>query len=240
MNYTPKDMIDKRCSLRRYDMQPLAPDVLEAVRVRMAALKPLYPDIRVEAYILPTAQVRQVQPWRAPHYLAIYSEVRPGAEENVGFLYQQLELYLYSIGLGACWIGLGRPRQKAPAGMRFFILVGFGRPETPHLRAGAADFRRKAADEIADTPDDRLEPARLAPSSVNSQPWYFVHRGVALDVYCVMPGSRKGARARLNLMDVGIALGQLYVAYPDDFTFFADGDHGTLEGYRYVGSLRLA
>ena len=44
-------------------------------------------------------------------------------------------------------------------------------------------FKRKALLEISDNCDERLRVAQLAPSAINSQPWYFKHSDDGFDVY---------------------------------------------------------
>ena len=85
-------------------------------------------------------------------------------------------------------------------------------------------------EEITDKADPRLEPARLAPSAVNSQPWYFVHDGDSIHVYCEKKGSR---------LDAGIALAHLYVANEETFCFFKAEDAPEVSGYGYIGSVNL-
>jgi hypothetical protein len=85
-------------------------------------------------------------------------------------------------------------------------------------------------EQITDKPDPRLEPARLAPSAVNSQPWYFHHEGNAIHVYC----SKKGSR-----LDAGIALAHLYVANEETFRFFTAESPTVVSGYSYIGSVTL-
>lgn len=65
-------------------------------------------------------------------------------------------------------------------------------------------------EQITDKPDPRLEPARLAPSAVNGQPWYFAHEGETIHIYCNKKGSP---------LDAGIALAHLYVANMESFRF---------------------
>ena len=85
-------------------------------------------------------------------------------------------------------------------------------------------------EQISDKAAPRLEPARLAPSAVNSQPWFFTHEGDSIHVYCAKKGSR---------LDIGIALAHLYVANEESFHFFK-ADHITdLPGYSYIGSVNL-
>lgn len=85
-------------------------------------------------------------------------------------------------------------------------------------------------EQITDKADPRLEPARLAPSAVNSQPWYFTHEGDIIHIYCSVRGSR---------LDAGIALAHLYVANEDSFRFFKAENASDVPGYGYIGSITL-
>ena len=115
-------------------------------------------------------------------------------------------------------------------GMKFVIMLAFGHPKGDQLRHDRKSFRRKPMEQITDKSDPRLEPARLAPSAVNSQPWYFTHEGDTIHIYC----SRKGSR-----LDAGIALAHLYVANEESFWFFKAENAEDIPGYGYVGSIRL-
>ena len=145
---------------------------------------------------------------------------------------------LQSLGLGVCWLGMGKLNTKtAPdvPGMKFAIMLAFGHPKGNVLRHSPDDFRRKGLAQIADQPDPKLEPARLAPSSVNSQPWYFVHEDAVIHAYC----TRKSVIPDMNRIDMGIALAHLYVANADTFRFFKAEHTPDISGYHYIGSLTL-
>ena len=166
--------------------------------------------------------------------------------ENVGFVFQQLDLYLQSIGLGVCWLGMGKlnaqgiEQTKRDDGLRCVMMMTFGYPKGDALRSDAAEFKRKSLAEIADCADERLEAARLAPSSINSQPWYFVHEGEVIHAYCTRQGLiRNRALGEMNRIDMGIALAQLYVAHADTFRFFQTETAPEWKGYRYTGSFTL-
>ena len=237
-----KETIYQRRSVRSYDRQPLSEEFLQQIRDRIQHLTPLYPSISVQATIVGREQVRTPFSWAPPHMIAIYSEEAEGDLENVGFLFQQADLYLQSIGLGSCWLGMGRMTGENAMppedGLRFVILLAFGIPKDAPPRTCTADFKRRTLTEISDEPDTRLEPARLAPSSINSQPWYFLHEGDTVHVYRTRP-SRLRTLAELNRIDVGIALGQLYTAKPEGFQFFLIDSPPALKGGHYTGSLRL-
>lgn len=231
---TMKDMLYRRSSCRSYTGQRVEEERIE--KLLSFEPKPLYPDIRVRMDLVSREQVRSLCPWSTPQLLAIYSEEAPGYLENVGFLFQQVDLYLQSMGLGVCWLGLGRMKGvPEPEGMKFVILLAFGIPAADPLRSGKEDFRRKSPEQIADRPDAALEPARFAPSAINGQPWFYVHEGDRIHSY-TLSKSRVKWMARI---DAGIALAHLYVANPETFRFLPEQAAPQLPGYDYTGSFML-
>ena len=76
-------------------------ETLAALEEFIARVKPLDPDIRVKALILRRDEVTTLQKWDTPHFLAIFREDTPGWRENIGFMFQQVDLYIQSIGLGS-------------------------------------------------------------------------------------------------------------------------------------------
>lgn len=240
------EMIYKRKSTRSYTGEPVDDETIQKIREFSAGVKPLYPEIRVCAEIISSDNVKCILPWTTPQVIAIFSEEAKGAMENVGFCYQQLELYLQTLGLGACWLGMGRLDTKGNEdldqrdGMKFAMMIAFGYPKEKLLRQSKGEFRRKALKEIADREDDRLEPARLAPSSVNSQPWYFAHEGDIIHAYCILSGLIKRKKpSYMNLIDMGIALAHLYLCHQDTFCFSQAKQVPTVKGYSYIGSFTL-
>ena len=232
-------MISRRKSVRRYLPEPVDGATLQKIETFIAAAKPLYPHIRVQAKIVGRDKVKSLMPWISPQVIAVYSEEVEGCFENVGFLFQQVELYLQTLGLGACWIGLGKV-EEACDDLPFVIFLAFGYPKGEGQRA-LSEFKRKPLAEIADRADERLEPARLAPSSVNNQPWYFVHDGDVIHTYCAKQGLIKTKTlGEMHLIDMGIALAHMYVANPETFRFFKTEQVGEHKGYAYVGSFTLS
>ncbi|MBE6959631.1 MAG: nitroreductase [Ruminococcaceae bacterium] len=228
---TLNEMIYKRKSCRSFTGIPVDEATIE--NIKAFSMKPLYPEIKVHWDIVSRNQVKCICPWTTPQLITIYSEETDGWLENVGFLFQQMDLYLQSIGLGVCWLGMGRMNPKTvhkTEGMQFVIMMAFGHPKGDQLRYELKGFKRRTPEQIADQVDPGLEPARLAPSAVNSQPWYFTHEGDNIHVYC----SKKG-----NRLDAGIALAHLYVANGETFRFFKAENSPTVLGYIYIGSVML-
>lgn len=234
------ELIAQRRSVRKYTGVPVSPPDLETIQSFCAAATPLFPEIRVRTEIVAKEQVRFYLPWKTPQLLAIFSENKPGYLKNVGFLFQQVDLFLQSMGLGSCWLGLGKLRDIGVEieGMEFVILMAFGHTNEP-FRTDASQFQRKPLSQITDTPDDRLEPARLAPSSTNSQPWFFTHQDETIHVYQNESGLlRHKMLGRMNQIDIGIALAHLYVSNPATFRFFQT-QAPELEKHRYCGTVTL-
>ena len=228
---TLNEMIYHRKSCRSFTNTPV--DAVTIETIKTFPMKPLYPDIKVHWNIVPRNQVKCICPWTTPQLITIYSEETEGYLENIGFLFQQMDLYLQTLGLGVCWLGMGRMNPKTTTqveGMKFIIMLAFGHPKGDQLRHDLKSFKRKPMEQITDKPDSRLEPARLAPSAVNSQPWFFVHEGDTIHVWC----SKKGSR-----LDAGIALAHLYVNNEDTFHFFKVDHIADLPGYGYIGSVTL-
>lgn len=233
---TLNDMIYHRKSCRSYAGVPVDSAMLETIKA--FPVKSLYPEIKVRWEIVLKNQVRSIFPWTPPQLITVYSQEKEGWLENVGFMLQQLDLYLQSLGLGACWLGLGRMKAKSAQsveGMEFVIILAFGHPKGEQRRHNGQDFKRKALEQISDQADPRLEPARLAPSAVNSQPWYFLHEGDTIHAYRI----HSGRLAYMNQIDMGIALAHLYVANPETFRFFKTENTPVMPGYDYTGSVTL-
>ena len=225
---TLAEMIFHRKSCRQFTGEPTDAEMIE--QILSFEPQPLYPEIKVRMDIVSRDKVKCICPWTTPQLITIYSEEADGYLENIGFLFQQMDLYLQTLGLGVCWLGLGRMNPKNAAeveGMKFVIMLAFGYPKGDQLRHNLKGFIRKPMEKITDKHDPRLEAARLAPSAVNSQPWYFTHEGDMIHVHC----SKKRAR-----LDAGIALAHMYVTNESSFRFFKKEHETKIPEYRYIGS----
>ena len=240
MNLT--EMIYRRKSVRSFTNELVSDEILNKIEEFVASAKPLYPEIKVKMEIVPRNQVKCICPWTTQQLITIFSEDKPGYLENAGFIFQQLDLYLQSIGIGACWLGMGTLtaddvfEKQRKDGLKYVMMMAFGYPKGKALRDGKTDFKRKPLGEISDLEDERLEPARLAPSSVNSQPWYFAHEENVIHVYCMHKGLLNKTLGNTNQLDVGIALAHMYVANKDTFSFEKLDQHNNKKDCTYIGS----
>ena len=235
-----KDIIYQRKSVRKY--KPIAVDrqTIEQILNFCSNIKPLFSNIKVKTEITLKENVRCILPWKTEQVLTIFSEEKEGYLENVGFMFQQLDLYLQSIGLGSCWLGMGSLKDKhVPDGYVFVIMIAFGNADEPIKRNNVSEFKRKDLEEISDTADKRLECARLAPSAINSQPWYFVHDGDVIHAYQKESLFKRMILFKKNQIDMGIALAHIYLENPDSFDFFTMQNPPIISKTKYTGSFKI-
>lgn len=198
-------------------------------------VKPLVSSIKYHYKIFKKDEVNIKTRWSAPYYLALFSENKPLSGENIGFVFQQVSLYLQSIGIGSCWVGMGSLKEKDS---EFVILIAFGKSDM--MTRDRTDFKRKSLSEVSDFEDDKLIPAQLAPSAINSQPWYFKHSSDGFDVYQQKQNIlKRQILKKWNPIDMGIALAHLYVENKETFQFGVKSDFEKLKGYTYTGSINL-
>lgn len=226
-----EEQIYVRKSCRKYlddemDMNP--------IHEFMSHAKPLNDDIYYHYDILTLDEVTNRARFSAPYYLAVYADKKENYMD-MGFIFQQLCLYLQGIGIGSCWVGLASPKKKSSD---FVISIAFGKSDD--LTRSRDKFKRKSLSEICDAEDERLIPAQLAPSSINSQPWYFKHSDDGFDVYKAKQNIiKRQFMKKWNSIDVGIALAHLYVSNEDTFEFNKKANFEDVKGHTYVGSIRI-
>ena len=197
--------------------------------------KPLNEDINFNYKILRKKDVNSRTRWSAPYYLALYSEKKANYLVNIGFIFQQVSLYLQSIGIGNCWVGMASPKED---NADFIITMAFGKSDK--MSRNRDDFKRKSLEEISDFADEKLIPAQLAPSAINSQPWYFKHCGDEFDVYQAKQNIlKRQLLKKWNQIDMGIALAHLYVANKDSFDFFNKSNCDGIKNKKYIGSVKI-
>ena len=120
----------------------------------------------------------------------------------------------------------------------FVIAISFGKSDK--MTREREDFKRRNLSDISDYDDEKLIPAQLAPSAINSQPWYFKHTDDGFDVYQVKQNIlKRQVLKKWNPIDVGIALAHLYVANQQSFEFYKKTDFENIKGYTYTGSIKI-
>jgi len=240
-----KDCLYRRKSVRKYQNKAVEPEIIDKIINFVKQVKCLHPSIKFAVEVIDKRDYKAPFTWLPQQAIAFFSTVRTGYLENAGFIMQQIELYIQSLGLGACYLGIGKPdlhiRDHAlkQGDMEYVIMLAFGYPQGEQFRQ-EKDFNRKPMVKISDAYDEKLFPARFAPSSINSQPWYFTHVGANVHMFCVWHGVLKVlSLTDLNHIDCGIALANLYISNPTRFTFTKKKPAPERENYVYIGTIKF-
>ncbi|MCX7614487.1 MAG: nitroreductase [Clostridiales bacterium] len=237
--------IFRRKSVRKYNLRPLSNDVLAEIREFSESAKPLDNSIRYEFSFLHTADVSKLLSVKAPHYICFYSEKKGNYLMNAGFILQQVNLYLSARGLGSCWLGMAKPlKQKTVMknDMEFVIMLAFGNANEPLHRTNPLEFRRKSLAAISSSSFDFLEPVRLAPSAVNSQPWFFSENKDEIVVSREKLNALKAPLyGRVNQIDIGIAVCHLWLSleHRNKSILFDFTEAPVPDGYEFMAKVKI-
>ncbi len=228
------ESIYKRRSVRTYSKEKLSSEEYAAAEEYLHQLKPLIPELQVEFQIVPCSETNCK--FNAEYCLLVYSTEGNLWLTNVGYMLEQWDLKLASMGIGVCWYGMGKVEEERQCDLVYAIMLSFGKCDPELFRNGDYDFNRKSASDFwTGASDLRIaEIARLAPSAVNSQPWRVEQVDNKFNVYRKkggVPLLSAQLYKRWNKVDMGIFLCFVDVAlesegYTFSRTLGTDSDEG--------------
>jgi len=243
------EAIFKRKSIREYDLTPLDEHTLAEIMKYMSTLRPMYDDIKIEMRRVLQKDVKGLLLAKAPHYLAVFSENKGGYLTNAGFMLQQMDLFFSTNGIGSCWQGMPKPTKEilSRSKLEFIILLAFGKPKERLHRESLSEFRRKPLGEITDIKgaDELLEPARLAPSAMNRQQWFFTGNAGTIHAYRAKSSFLTAFMfERLSKVSMGIAICHLWIAakhFGKQVEFISDKEaqNNSPAGHDYTISIKM-
>lgn len=229
--------IFKRKSCRKYILEPLSSNELNNIKKKLDSFELLFKDAPISyRFVSETKGMFHVL---APHYLVFSGVGKDGEQENVGFIGQQLMLWLNSQDLGGIWLGATRD-ISADRSNSDIVVIAFGKSETPIFRE-LSEFKRKDITTISNIPKNKfIKAAHLAPSGLNLQPWYFEKVTGKLLLYRQILNPLTALVYKLTKVDIGIVLSHFYIAFKHfnkDFKFYKTDLNQPKKGYKYFGYL---
>lgn len=233
------DYIYKRKSCRKYILEHLSSDVLKEIESKLENFELLFKDVPISyRFVSETKGMFHVL---APHYLVFSGVGKDGEQENVGFIGQQLMLWLNSQNIGGVWLGASRDISSDHSSSDI-VIIAFGRSDESIFR-DTSEFRRKDIAEISNIADNAfIQAAHLAPSGLNLQPWYFNKVDDKLLIYQEIIKPPKSLLYKLTKVDIGIVLAHLYITskhLKKDFKFYTTDLNKDMKGYKYFGYIDL-
>ncbi len=229
--------IAQRKSTRKYDTQPLDAATLHEVKGAIAELSPLNASVPLTwRFARKTKGKFRAE---APHYLIISGNGTSGEMEEAGFRFEQLVLWLDTKGIGSVWLGSTRDAEKSDTG-NDLVTLAFGTP-AGSLHRTASEFNRKPLESITNAPDDEcMQAVHLAPSGMNTQPWYFEKTDGKVLVYRQKLKPPLSLVYKLTDLDMGIALCHYALACQQEgkpFTFARSEAMPSKSGFTPFGTI---
>ena len=214
MNNELYDMIFKRKSFhlfRNIGKEYITNDELKNIEEYFTNLKPLVDDIKVKIKIVKEgATCRRGQ----EYCILFYSEKKENYLQNIGYLGEQLDLYLVSKNIGTLWFGIGKVDEKQYDGLDYVIMIAIAKVDSAEkFRKDMYKSKRKELQEIWNG-ENYLNIAnivRFAPSACNTQPWIVESSEKELKVYRYRKQGKRGIMPKdkviyYNQIDIGIFL----------------------------------
>lgn len=174
MNNSLYEMIFKRKSFhlfRNVGNEHITEDELKNIEDEFNKFEPLVKDIRVKMKIVKDSTTCR----RGQEYcILLYSEKKDNYLQNIGYIGEQLDLYLVSKNIGSLWFGIGKVEEKTLEGLDFVIMIAIAKVDSEDkFRKDMYKSKRKELKDIWNG-DKYLEIGnivRFAPSACNTQPW---------------------------------------------------------------------
>lgn len=214
MNNEYYDMIFKRKSFHLFHMtgnESLSAQELQQIQTEFKKFQPLDETIQVDLQLLPAEETSCK---RGQEYcILLYSEQKEQYLQNIGYLGEQLDLYLTSMNIGTLWFGIGKVEATSYHGLDFVIMIAIKKVPVHKFRKDMFKSKRKVMEELwkGELIDHVSNIVRFAPSACNSQPWFVEHQDHCLFVYRNQKPGKRGIMpadkvAHYNQIDMGIFL----------------------------------
>ena len=208
------DMIFKRKSFhlfRNIGNEKISEEELKDIDNQYNKLQPLDPNIKTKIRIVKEGSSCK----RGQEYcILFYSEKKDNYLQNIGYLGEQLDLYLVLKNIGTLWFGIGKVEEEQYDGLDFVIMFAIAKIDsTEKFRKDMFKSKRKELNEIwnGDYYKDIANIVRFAPSACNTQPWIVEAFENELNVYRYRKEGKRGIMPKdrviyYNQIDIGIFL----------------------------------
>ena len=185
-------------------------DDLKAVSDFIKTVEPLYPDIKTEIRIVPEKETSCRR--GADYCILFYSEPKGDYLRNIGYIGEQIDLFLASLNIGALWFGIGKTKEKEINGLEYVIMIAIKRMPQDSFRKDMFKSKRKPIEEIwSGEQMDIANIVRFTPSACNTQPWFAENKDNVLSIYRYKKPGKRGIMpvdkvVFYNRIDIGIFL----------------------------------
>ena len=139
--------------------------------------------------------------------IMLFSDIKDGYLQNIGYLGEQLDLFLVSKNIGSLWFGIAKSDEELN-GLKYVIMIAIAKANS--FRKDMYKSKRKELNMIWSGDDYGIgNIVRFSPSACNSQPWFVESSDNKLYVYRTSKSGRVGIMPAnrslyFNQIDIGI------------------------------------
>lgn len=205
-------MIFKRKSFHLFkEIHSITTSELKDIEDKFKTLIPLVDGIKTDIRIVPAEETTCK---RGEEYcILLYSEKKNNYLQNIGYIGEQLDLYLASLDIGALWFGIGKIEETKYNDLDFVIMIAIAKVADDKFRKDMFKSKRKPLEEIwyGNHHQEIGNIARFTPSACNTQPWIVETSEKELNIYRYKKPGKRGIMpadkvAYYNRIDIGIFL----------------------------------
>ena len=202
---------DNKTRINYIDNYHISEDELNSIYCFFREIKHLVDDIKVDIKIV-KGELTNCK--RGEEYsILFYSEKKDNYLQNIGYIGEQLDLYLSSIDIGSLWFGIGKTTELNYNDLDYVMMIAISKVPSDSFRKDMYKSKRKPIEEIYDgfKYKDIINIARFSPSSCNTQPWFIKEENNILMIYRYRKPGKRGIMPKdkviyQNLVDIGIFL----------------------------------
>ena len=121
--------------------ETLSDDEIQGLKDFIRTVKPLNPKIISEISIVPESETTCKR--GGQYCILFYSETKDEYLRNIGYIGEQIDLYLASQNIGALWFGIGKPQNIQINGLDFVNMISISKMPEDTFRKNMYKSKRK-------------------------------------------------------------------------------------------------
>ncbi|MSS64230.1 nitroreductase family protein [Velocimicrobium porci] len=214
------DAIFVRQSVRSFQLEPIEQRLLNNIMNFANHLESLDDSLEVKYEIIDKVTEQEKHNgslWiKAPYYFVLYSKIGENYLMNAGYLLEHICLYMTTKGLATCFMqNVGSIKKHE--GYEPVLQIAFGKSNKNIYREAKKVKRLKLneicifKEEVCKEVQEILNAARMAPSSLNSQPWRLIVYDNRIHLFCRKEVIAFKKMKALHEIDMGIILANLCI-----------------------------
>lgn len=209
------DAIFERHSVRDYIDHPLLADIVDAVKREIDATNK-ESGLHIQLAVEEPLAFKGIKSYGKFHgvnnYIIMAGKKKADLDINVGYYGERLILFLQTLGLNSCWVGMTYGKTEGAFCLdkdeKVCCVIAFGYGKTQGARHKIKTVNQ-VSNASAQTPEwfrNGVEAALLAPTALNQQKFFFEYAGVGTNGRGLVRAKKGFSLFGYTKMDLGIAM----------------------------------